>query len=122
MTSFAIIDPTAASWIPSADWANYKTLFLSANFTCADDGFSEVCFNDGMSCDGLYSGLPTFKYVLNATAVTMPPEAYTVSFPNYIYPTATNSCSIEMFPTGSPDTMTLGQIFAQQYALKFDYG
>lgn len=82
---------------------------------------SEVCFNDGMSCDGLYSGLPTFIYYLNYTIVTMPPQAYTSSYPNLLFPTATNSCSIEMHPSVSVDTMTLGQIFAQQYALKFDY-
>lgn len=119
----AVVDPTAAFWIPSADWALYRQAFQSANFTCADanNGYTEVCYVDGISCDPYYATLPTFSYVLNSTAVNMPPKAYTVSYPNLIYPNATNSCSIEMYPSPNIDTMTLGQIFAQQYALKYDY-
>ena len=121
VTSFAVVDPTAAFWIPSADWALYRRAFEYANFTCTDFGYSEACYVDGISCDPYYDTLPTFSYVLNSTAVNLPPKAYTVSYPNLIFPNATNSCSIEMYSSPNIDTMTLGQIFAQQYALKYDY-
>ena len=43
VTTFAIIDPTAPIWIPSADWALYRQEFLNANFTCTIDGYYEAC-------------------------------------------------------------------------------
>lgn len=100
----------------------YMALFLAASsdIKCIDTnglGYYQ-CYSSTNTCDAYYSTLPTFEYQFDTSSYKLPPAAYAFSFDDG---DGSKACAIAIYNSPMTDKMILGEVFAIQYPIKYNY-